>query len=88
MKVNETLRLSVFARPDKSSLGGIKVRAEKAMELDMISTLPTIEVEESETKGFWVIAITCKTEDQPFWYGFYLSRDWCVSNRLLTVGCD
>lgn len=63
------------------------LRAERAVELGMISGVPVVEFD--TTNPQWpVITITCKTEDRSFWFGFYLGRDWCVNNRQLTVGCD
>ena len=86
MRVNESLILSVFYQPGTSHISGIEQRAEQALELGMISALPTIEVKESKVKPFWSIIVTCKTEDRPFWFGYYLGKDWCVNNRPLTVG--
>lgn len=88
MRVSERLRLSVFFQPGTSHIDGINLRAEQALELGMISALPTIEVEQSKVAPFWVIIINCKTEDRSFWFGFYLGKDWCINNRPLTVGVD
>lgn len=88
MRVNETIRISVFGRPGTSHLQGIEVRAEQAVELGMISAIPTFSVERGKLKGFWVIVIQCKTEDRPFWWGFYQAHNWCVNNRQLTVGLN
>ncbi len=85
-RVNETLRISVFFQPGTAHLSGITIRAEQALELGMISAMPEITVEEGKIKPFWVIVLKVKTEDRPFWFGFYLGKDWCNNERPLTVG--
>lgn len=91
MRANELtiIKLSVFFEPGRVYLDGIMARAEAALEINAISSLPEIvEVTESKIKPFWTISIKTKPEDWSFWFGFYLGRDWCVNNRLLTVGVE
>ena len=54
----------------------------------MISELPKITVAKSEKTPFWHLKLEVKDEDRPFWFGFYLGKDFCINNRPITVGCD
>jgi len=88
MRVSNTLLISLFYEPGTSHIAGIENRAIQAMELGMISELPKITVAKSEKTPFWHLKLEVKDEDRPFWFGFYLGKDFCINNRPITVGCD
>jgi hypothetical protein len=87
-KVNTRLVISVFYRPGSSHLKSIEIKGREALELGMISAMPNISAEQSEKTDSWLIVIVCNPEDRPFWFGFYLGRNWCLDNRQIAVGCD
>ena len=79
-RVPNQLVIAVPFQPGKSHIGGIENRAEQALGLGMISEMPTISTRESKVNG-WLIVLDVLPDDRPFWFGFYLGKDWIIDNH-------
>lgn len=81
-----TIRFSLLYPPGESHLAAIRLRAESALEQNIISALPDIAVAPGAITGFHAVILTTPAVDRPFWFGFYLGLDFCRNNRDITVG--
>lgn len=85
MEVNRVLRVMAFKRPTDYDLQCLYDKADRAVELGMISERPIITVERS---CLWTILIECLTQDKPFWLGFYEGRAFVQDHRDTMIHKD
>lgn len=65
----------------QSLLDSLQHRAEQALEFGVIKALPQVTVEPASFLSFEKIVLTVSEGDWPFWFGFYLGKDFVVNNR-------
>ena len=84
----KTISLVLLYEPMKSHIGSVMSRANDALQLGAIKALPVIGKRPSIEPNFWVLTIETTEADWPFWFGFYLGKDFTVQNRQIVLGVD
>lgn len=77
--------ITVPNQPGKSHTDSIVISAEAALELKVISAMPTITVERSSKSIWWKINITIPEVDYPFWFGYVCGKNFVLNNRQLVL---
>jgi len=88
MEVNKVLRVMSFKRPTDYDVQCLYDKADRAVELGMISERPIIDVAKPTNSPFWVFLIECLTQDRPFWFGFYEGRVFVQDHKDTMIHRD
>jgi len=82
------ISIVLMFEPGKSTFDSILIRASDALTHGAIKALPTISKRSASFPPYWVVDLEVTEADWPFWFGFYLGKDFSINNREIVLGVD